>query len=331
MLCYLLPKFIKERLIFLDITLFTKCRQRVVENCSKVIVGKDDAISLVLTCFICSGHVLLEDVPGTGKTMLLRAFAKTIGGDFKRIQFTPDLLPSDLTGIQFYNQKTGEFQFRPGPLFSNIVLADEINRATPRTQSSLLEAMEERQISVDGETTRLQEPFMVMATQNPLESYGTFPLPEAQIDRFFMRLKLGYMTREQELQVISRVSTVDIIDQLECVLTPEEIAEMKRSFHEVTVAPEVASYLMDIIQKTRTESRFTSGVSTRGAIALYKAAQVTAAFNGRDYVLPEDIRYAAPHVLSHRVATSSTKSVDTEKYILRILDEIPVPLERIKK
>ena len=168
----------------MDTSLFTSCRDRVLANCRQVIVGKDEAITLVLTCFICSGHVLLEDVPGTGKTMLLRSFAKTIGGDFKRIQFTPDLLPSDLTGINFYNQKTGEFQFRPGPLYSNIILADEINRATPRTQSSLLEAMEERQISVDGNTTLLAEPFMVMATQNPLESYGTLPLPEAQIDRY---------------------------------------------------------------------------------------------------------------------------------------------------
>ena len=315
----------------MDVSLFTKCREKVVGNCSKAIVGKDEAISLVLTCFICSGHVLLEDVPGTGKTMLLRSFAKTIGGDFKRIQFTPDLLPSDLTGIQFYNQKTGEFQFKPGPLFSNIVLADEINRATPRTQSSLLEAMEERQISVDGETTRLEEPFMVMATQNPLESYGTFPLPEAQIDRFFMRLKLGYMTREQELSVISRVSTVDIIDAMECQITPEEIQEMKKSYHEVSVSEDVAHYLMSIIERTRTESRFVTGVSTRGAIALYKASQVTAALNGRDYVLPEDIRFVAPHVLSHRVASASTRSSDTEAYIRKILDEIPVPLERIKQ
>ncbi len=316
----------------MDTSLFTSCRDRVLANCRQVIVGKDEAITLVLTCFICSGHVLLEDVPGTGKTMLLRSFAKTIGGDFKRIQFTPDLLPSDLTGINFYNQKTGEFQFRPGPLYSNIILADEINRATPRTQSSLLEAMEERQISVDGNTTLLAEPFMVMATQNPLESYGTFPLPEAQIDRFFMRLKLGYMTREEELSVISRPSTTKIIDGLSCVVTPEETQQLKDTYTQVSMAPDVAGYLMDIITRTRTESKFLTGVSTRGAIALYKASQVTAALQGRDYVLPEDIRSMAPHVLCHRIAGAGpSRGGDSEAYLEKLLNEIPVPLEYIGK
>ena len=257
----------------MDTSLFTSCRDRVLDNCGKVILGKEDAIKLIFTCFLCSGHVLLEDVPGTGKTMLLRAFSKTIGISFKRIQFTPDLLPSDLTGINFYNQKSGEFQFREGPLFSNIILADEINRATPRTQSSLLEAMEERQISVDGVTTPLEEPFMVMATQNPLESYGTFPLPEAQIDRFFMKLKLGYMTRQQELSVISRPSTAQIVEELSSVISLEEIAQLKQMIPQITVSDDVAGYIMDIIERTRTTSYFSLGVSARGAIALYKAAQ----------------------------------------------------------
>ncbi len=313
----------------METTRFTQYCNAVVENCSRVIVGKEEVIRRVLTCFVCSGHVLLEDVPGTGKTMLLRAFAKTVGGGFKRIQFTPDLLPSDLTGINYYDQKQGEFRFRPGPLFSNIVLADEINRATPRTQSSLLEAMEERQITVDGVTTPLEEPFLVMATQNPLESYGTFPLPEAQTDRFFMRLRLGYMTREQELSVLGRKSAPALIEELEQVVSAEETAWIKAHYREVQVSPAVAGYLMDIISATRYESRFLSGVSTRGAIALYQAAQVTAAFAGRDYVIPEDVREMAPWVLAHRVSTGTAHTQDAEKLLDEVLERVPVPTEAL--
>ena len=312
----------------MDITRFTDYRRRVVENCAKVIVGKEEVISLVLTAFICSGHVLLEDVPGTGKTMLLQAFAKTIGGGFKRIQFTPDLLPSDLTGINFYNQKTGEFEFRPGPLFSNIILADEINRATPRTQSSLLEAMEERQITVDGVTTRLSEPFMVMATQNPLESYGTFPLPEAQTDRFFMRLSMGYMAREQEMEVMARRSSLDIVASLTQTVSAEETAYVRQEYANIRVSRPVLEYMMDIVTLTRRESSFVSGVSTRGAIALYKAAQVTAALAGRAYVIPEDVQYVAPHVLCHRLSSGGgARSAAAADFLKRILASIPVPLE----
>lgn len=312
----------------MDYKRFKEVGEKVVESCSKVIVGKEDAIKLIFVSFLCSGHVLLEDVPGTGKTMLLKAFAKTVGSDFKRIQFTPDLLPSDLTGINYYNQKSGEFEFRKGPLFTNIVLADEINRATPRTQSSLLEAMEEAQITVDGTTYPMAEPFFVMATQNPVESYGTFPLPEAQLDRFFMKISLGYMTRAQEMAVISRPSSADLLRMLEPVLTVEDIKEMKAQFPLVRVHNDVLGYMMDIVEKTRTESRFVTGVSTRGAIALYKASQAKAALEGRDYVIPEDVLAVAPYVLSHRIISKGAESFeDAKMYLNRMIETIPVPLE----
>lgn len=314
----------------MDIKRFEMFRDAVLEPVCSVIVGKREVAQLVLTCFVCSGHVLLEDVPGTGKTMMLRAFSKVLGGKFSRIQFTPDLLPSDLTGIDFYNQKTGEFEFHPGPLFANIVLADEINRATPRTQSSLLEAMEERQISVDGKTYPLEEPFMVMATQNPLESYGTFPLPEAQTDRFFMRLHMGYPDRQEELELIGRPSTAHMIDSLQATVTPEDIAYVRENYTQVKFSPVVSGYLMDLVEKTRQDSGFSVGVSTRGAIALYKAAQVTAAFHGRDFVIPEDVKDMAPHVLGHRLSSSSlASSRDVQTYLQKLIAAVPVPTENL--
>lgn len=313
----------------MDITPIVKYRNSVVENCGRVILGKEDVIERVLICFLCSGHILLEDVPGTGKTMLLRAFASSIGGSFKRIQFTPDLLPGDLTGINFYNRRTEEFEFRPGPLFSEIVLADEINRATPRTQSSLLEAMEERQITVDGTCYPMAEPFLVMATENPLESYGTFPLPEAQIDRFFMRLGLGFMDRESEKAVIARRPAAELIAELEPVVTKEETAAVKAMLPGVTVAETVKEYILDILEATRKKGLTGSGVSTRGGIALYRASQALAAFRGRDYVIPEDVRDLAPNVLAHRLGGTSVSKADSESYVIKLVSGIRCELETL--
>lgn len=311
----------------MDTKLFVESRKRIEENCSKVIVGKEDVIDQILICLIASGHVLLEDLPGTGKTMLLRSFAKSIGTDFKRIQFTPDLLPSDLTGINFYNQKTGEFEFRKGPLFTNLVLADEINRAVPRSQSALLEAMEERQVTVDGVTWKMESPYMVMATQNPVESYGTFPLPEAQLDRFFMRLKLGYMTREQEMSVISREDSIKIVDSLKCVLDSAHLQKMQESFAKVQVSSEIAKYIMDIVDYTRKSSMLLYGVSVRASLALYKASQIYAAMNGRDYVIPEDVKKQARYVLVHRISLNTKTHMDNEAFVANMLEEVEVPLE----
>ena len=280
---------------------FVSYRDRLVEACSKAIVGKEKEITLIAVCYLCGGHILLEDVPGTGKTMLFRAFSKACGGSFKRIQFTPDVMPSDVTGIRFYNMKAGEFEFRPGPVFADLVLADEINRATPRTQSSLLEAMAEGQVSVDGETRPLSRTFMVAATQNPIESFGTFPLPEAQMDRFMMRLKLGYMRRDEEIGVAVRRDTNEIIAELGQVVAPEETLRLRSELDSIEIGGAVLGYIMDIIEKTRHDSRFHIGASVRGTIALCRTARAYAAMNGRAFVTPDDVSSLAGPVLTHRL------------------------------
>ncbi len=313
----------------MDINSFEEFKKRLTDNCSRVIVGKNNVIEQVVVCLIAGGHILLEDVPGTGKTMLLRAFAKSIGSSFKRIQFTPDLMPSDLTGINFFNQKEGEFVFRPGPLFANLILADELNRATPRSQSALLEVMEEKQITVDGVSYRLEEPYMVMATQNPLESYGTFPLPDAQLDRFFMRLRLGYMSREQEIGVMRRTDSRVLVDDLQQVVSPEELSALRAAYPQVRVSDDVAGYIMDIISRARDNDMLINGVSTRGSLALYRASQIYAAVNGRDYVIPEDVKREALAVLPHRVTLVNNIHLDNERFIENLLEGIEVPLEKI--
>ncbi len=314
----------------MDTSVFVDFKEKIIENVSKVIVGKSDVIELLIVSFISGGHVLLEDIPGVGKTMLVKSFSRTLGLPFKRIQFTPDLLPSDLTGINFYNQKINEFEYREGPLFANIVLADEINRATPRTQSSLLEAMEEKQITVDGETRRLNIPFMVLATQNPVESYGTFPLPEAQLDRFFMRINMGYPTREEEKKIIHKNTSFNIVDSLSKVIQEEELEYVLENYSKVTISEDVLNYIMDIVEATRNDIKIQLGVSPRGTIALYKACQSYAAINGRDYIIPEDIKKMAPHVFNHRILVKGiSKMEDGEKVIKDILEKINVPTEEI--
>ncbi|MCX7884976.1 MAG: MoxR family ATPase [Caloramator sp.] len=311
----------------MNLNSFVNFKEKIIENVSKVIVGKNDVIELVTISFICGGHVLLEDIPGVGKTMLIRAFANSLGCDFKRIQFTPDLLPSDLTGINFYNQKICDFEFRKGSLFTNIVLCDEINRATPRTQSSLLEAMEEKQITIDGQTHKLNEPFMVLSTQNPVESYGTFPLPEAQLDRFFMRISMGYPKREEEIEVIYRNKNFNLINEIKSVVTLDEILYVKNNYSKVNISKDVMDYIMDIIEETRKNEKILLGVSPRGTIALFKACQAKAAIEGRDYIIPEDVKMLSPYVLNHRIITKGLSKTNNIEIIKWIIENIKAPVE----
>lgn len=312
----------------MDLKKFEQFRSHVQNNVSKVIIGKEEAIDLMMVTFLSSGHLLIEDIPGMGKTMMIKAFSKTLDLPFKRIQFTPDLMPSDITGIHFYNQKSGEFQFKEGPLFSNIVLADEINRATPRTQSALLEAMEEKQVTSDGETRLLERPFMVMATQNPVESYGTFPLPEAQLDRFMLRIKLGYTTKTQEKKIILN-NIGDPLKHIQPLLNREDVLSLIESVSLITIADDVLDYIIDIVNNIRSKDEVTLKVSPRGSIALFKAAQAYAAIFGRSYILPEDIKYLAPFVLNHRMSIRGVNGIDAQMaYVTRLVEEVPVPLEK---
>jgi MoxR-like ATPase len=300
------------------------------QNASRVIVGKEEVIDLLMVALLCEGHVLFEDVPGIGKTTLAKTLAKSLGCTFQRIQFTPDLLPSDITGITFFNQKKSEFEFRPGPLLAQIVLADEINRATPRAQSALLEAMEERQISVERETVILPRPFIVIATQNPIELEGTFPLPEAQIDRFLMRLHLDYPSHSEERLILQRFKETQPLDDLQAVLTGERLQELQKMIRRVRVEPAVENYIVELVRATRNHSGVELGVSPRGTLALYRSSQAYAAIHGRSYVIPDDVKRVARPVLSHRmIATSQTRLHGRvmEQIIEDVLHNVSVPVE----
>ncbi|MGD6897834.1 AAA family ATPase [Bacillus infantis] len=302
--------------------------EKLKREIGKVIVGRDKEAELLVISLIFNGHVLLESVPGTGKTLMAKTFAETFGGKFSRIQFTPDVLPSDITGIQFFNPKNHEFEFRPGPILANIVLADEINRATPRTQSSLLEAMEERQVTIDGHTFRAEDPFMVIATQNPAESQqGTFPLPAAQLDRFFMRVKLGYPSLEEERMIIKGKRRQSAA--VKQAVSRQELALLREAAAQIHISEELEGYLLEIVRKTRETPAIELGVSPRGSLALLRAAIGAALIKGRKYAVPEDIKEMAPYVLAHRIYLTAEASLTSteEEVIKKVIDSVEVPVE----
>ena len=303
--------------------------KRVLDNVERVIVGKSSVVELVLVAVFCEGHVLLEDVPGIGKTMLAKAVAKSLGCTFRRVQSTPDLLPSDITGTYLYNQKTSEFEFRPGPVFAQILLADEINRATPRTQSALLEAMEERQVTVEGDTRLLPRPFIVLATQNPIELEGTFPLPEAQVDRFLIKIKLGYPTKDDDHVILQRFRKANVIDELTPVITTEELLALQKLRQEVAIDPDVEHYIVELVHATREHPQVELGGSPRAMLALYRTSQALAALRGRAFVIPDDVKYMAPFVLEHRLITkqqSHLRGQTATDIIREVTESVKVPV-----